>query len=188
MATEAQQTAKIKLMLLITKGYWGGAQRYVYDLASNLPKEKYEVIVVVGEGDDLADKLKADNIRVIKLPTLKRNNIGLLSDWQTLFTLIKLFRTETPDIIHLNSSKIGGLGALAGRIARIKKIIFTAHGWAFNEKRSIFTRAIILFFHWLTIVLTHTTITVSHIQKNQIKFLPFIQSKLTTIHNGITSG
>lgn len=187
MSTSDQSIPKIKLMLLITKGYWGGAQHYVYDLASNLPSGKYEVTVVTGEGEELDNKLRDSGIRVIKLSNLKRD-IGLFNEWQTFLSLIKLFRTEKPDIIHLNSSKIGGLGALAGRLIGIKKIIFTAHGWAFNEQRSVFSRAIILFFHWLTIVLAHTTITVSHIQKNQIKFLPFIQTKLTTIHNGITSG
>ena len=36
----------MKALVLITKSNWGGAQRYVYDLAVNLPKELYDVEVM----------------------------------------------------------------------------------------------------------------------------------------------
>ena len=39
--------ARKKILFIITKSNWGGAQRYVYDLATSLPKEKYEVAVAL---------------------------------------------------------------------------------------------------------------------------------------------
>ena len=46
----------IKVMLAITKGFWGGAQEYVFTLATSLPKEKYDVSVVCGAGGTLVRK------------------------------------------------------------------------------------------------------------------------------------
>jgi len=87
--------------------------------------------------------------------------------------------------VHLNSSKIGGLGGLACRIAGVKNIIFTAHGWAFNEQRSWPSRAFILFLHWITVLLSTHTIAVSQKTAEDIAYLPLIKNRITTIHNGI---
>ena len=37
-----------KILFVITQGFWGGAQRYVFDLASSLNSE-FEISVLVGE-------------------------------------------------------------------------------------------------------------------------------------------
>jgi glycosyltransferase involved in cell wall biosynthesis len=50
--------------------------------------------------------------------------------------LIKLFLKFRPDIIHLNSSKVSIVGSLASAIYRLKKnhkLIYTVHGFVFNE-------------------------------------------------------
>ncbi len=177
-------THKTKILYVITKSNWGGAQRYVYDLATSLPTDQFDVTVLFGEGGVLEKKLREANIRTIKLDSLQRD-VNPLLDFATVRELINIFKTEQPDIIHLNSSKIGGLGALAGRIAGIKKIIFTGHAWAFNEERSWLSKKIILFIYWLTILFTHTTIAVAENIKLQISALPFISQKIITIHNGI---
>ena len=173
-----------KLFLIITKSHWGGATRYVYDLATNLPKDQFDITVVFGQSGLLQDKLATVGIKTISIPYLQRD-IAVWQDLRTFVFLLKLFKTEQPDVIHLNSSKIGGLGALAGRLTGIKKIIFTGHGWAFNEVRPWWQKKIILFLHWLTIILNHRTIAVAESVKQQIRFLPFIDHKLVTIHNGI---
>jgi glycosyltransferase involved in cell wall biosynthesis len=86
--------------------------------------------------------------------------------------------------VHLNSSKIGGLGAFACRIARVNKIVFTAHGWAYKEDRNIISKKIIWFFSWLTVLISHKTIVVSEDDfKNSPKL--FVNRKIKTIHNGI---
>jgi len=54
---------------------------------------------------------------------------------------------------------------LAGRIANVKKIIFTAHGWAFNEDRNWVQKLIIKFLSWLTVLFSHKTITVAKRKK-----------------------
>ena len=86
----------------------------------------------------------------------------------------------------MNSSKIGLLGALAGRIERVPKIIFTAHGWAFNEPRPFAIRAILKFLSWLTCVLATDIIVLSDREKNQTDGFPFIKNKIHKIYLGIS--
>lgn len=175
---------RIKIFYLITKGNFGGAQRYVYELASSLSPRDYDVTVLLGEGDILATKLAEKNITIVRLPELSRD-IKIKNDWSIFWSLYKIFKNQRPDIIHLNSSKIGGLGSLAGRLAGVKKIIFTGHGWAFNEKRPWWQKKIIIFVSWLTILLSHQTIAVSKSLMRQISAWPLMKGKLTIIHNGI---
>ena len=56
---------KTKIFYLITKGNFGGAQRYVYELATNLPKNQFDVTVILGEGDILKKKLDAADLRTV---------------------------------------------------------------------------------------------------------------------------
>lgn len=173
-----------KILYCITKGNFGGAQKYVYDLATNIDKNQYDVTVLCGEGDVLPEKLQDRKIRVIRMNHMKRN-IGIINEIKSFIEIYKIFKTEKPNIIHLNSSKMGGIGSFIGRSIGIKKIIFTAHGFAFNEDRSFISRKIILFFHWLTILLTHKTIVVSDKTKSDIEYLPFVKNRLIKIYNGI---
>jgi glycosyltransferase involved in cell wall biosynthesis len=180
-----EKDGKIKVLMAITKGFWGGAQEYVFSLATGLPSEKYAVTVLCGEGENLPEKLAEKNIRVLRIETISRD-ISFFTEFKNLFELIKILRKEKPDVLHLNSSKIGGLGALAGKMAGVPKIIFTGHGWAFNESRPWISRKFFLFLHWLTIILSDTTIAVSQKTKNDLGKLPFVKNKIFVVHNGIS--
>jgi len=174
----------MKILYGITKSNFGGAQRYVFDLAIGAQKAGREVSVLVGGNGSLIEKLEKENIKAIPLPLLGRD-ISLLNDWRAFLFILKTLRQEKPDVFHINSSKMGGLGGLAGRIAGVKKIIFTGHGWAFNEPRPVWQKVIIKFFVWITILLSHKTICVSEKTMLDISHWPFIKNKLVIIRNGI---
>lgn len=182
-----------KILFLITKGNFGGAQRYVYDLATHLPKEQFEAVVACGtkEGTTLIQKLSEKNIRTIGLETSERE-INLKNDLTTVKEIIKLIKTEQPHILHLNSSKIGLLGALAVLFLKLRapsfklKAIFTSHGWAFNEQhRSALSKIIFYVAHYFTVIVCDKTIAVSEKTKRDIAWLPFIKNKIKVVHNGI---
>jgi glycosyltransferase involved in cell wall biosynthesis len=173
-----------KIFYVITKGNWGGAQKYVFDMATRLPRGEFQTKVVTGEGEILPQKLQAANIPVIRLPSLGRN-IHIVKDAMVFADLIRLFRKEKPDVVHLNSSKIGGLGALAARVSRVKKIIFTVHGFAFNEQRPPWQKALIIFLSWLTIIFSTDVIFISNTERDRAKKWPFISKKAHLVYNGI---
>ena len=142
---------KLKILFIITKSNFGGAQRYVYDIATHLPKDKFEATVALGGSGVLKDKLEATGIRTIALPDLERD-ISVVKEWRAFVNIFKAIKETEPDIVHLNSSKAGALGALAARLYNLFlklskrdlqlgiKIIFTAHGWAFKEKRNCYRK------------------------------------------------
>lgn len=188
----------MKILYLITKSNFGGAQRYVYDLATETKKRGHDVVVGFGDDGPLATKLAEASVRTISIVELERD-VNLLADLKIFLRLLDIFAAEQPHVIHLNSSKMGGLGALAARLwnawnwifkflgrgGNPSRIIFTGHGWAFNEDRSDFERLLIGCAHWLTIQLAHQTIAVSRKTREQVGVLPFAWHKLSVIHNGV---
>lgn len=180
----ADATTRPKLLIVITKSNLGGAQRYVYDLARSLGG-RYETTVACGGEGVLVEKLTAAGIRAKTLPFLGRD-VNPLNDVRSLFSLVKLIRTEKPDILHLNSSKIGILGALAAKAARSKaKVVFTAHAWAFNEDRGAIAKALIMAIHWLTVALCDRTLAVSEAVRSQMLHLPLMEKKIQAVHLGL---
>jgi glycosyltransferase involved in cell wall biosynthesis len=174
---------KQKILFVITKASWGGAQRYVYDLATGLDTSKFEVAVAVGGEGALKKHLAAKKIPVLALKHLGRD-VNLLGDIDAFIELLSLIRSERPDIVHVNSSKAGILGAIVGRIGGVKKIIFTSHGWAFNETRTLPSRLLFKFIHWLTVLLSTMTIANSESTKRDMAHLPFIAEKIKVVYPG----
>jgi glycosyltransferase involved in cell wall biosynthesis len=149
-----------KVLFLITKANWGGAQRYVYDLVTHLPKDRFETIVAYGLTGRLSEELTAHEYRIVPVQDLGRD-VDLLSDVRSFFQILKLIRKEKPDVVHLNSSKAAALGALAARLAHVPHIVFTVHGWPFKENRAPLASGMIRTVSWFTALLSTSVITVS---------------------------
>lgn len=178
-------TKKKKLLFIITKSNWGGAQRYVFDLATRLPKDHFDIVVALGGDGVLITKLHEHNIKTISIPSLQRD-ISVTKELLAFREIARIIQTEQPDILHVNSSKAGGIGAFLGRLYRVPRILYTAHGWAFNEDRSWFYRCMVGFFHWVTIICSHTTICVSSALRAQMHW-PWTTNKMVVIYNGRTT-
>ena len=179
-----QTPAGRKILFVITKSNWGGAQRYVYDLATHLPREQFAVAVALGGSGELQQKLKEAGIPVLPLQSVQRD-LSLSADVSGFFSLLKAIRAYRPYIVHLNSSKAGGLGALAARLCGVPRIIFTAHGWPFEEKRSFVWRLFALLGSWATALLSHAVIVVSRHDLQIGKRMPLCGAKMRLIYNGI---
>lgn len=176
--------SKKKILYLITKATWGGAQRYVFDLATHLPKYEFESIVAYGQSGKLSKDVSRAGIETHAIPSLGRD-VALFSDIASFFAILKYIRTTKPDVVHLNSSKAAALGALAARIAGVRNILFTVHGWPFGEKRSLMATVLIWKISWLTALLSHRVICVSDYDLHIAKRMPFIGKKARRIYNGI---
>lgn len=178
--------ARKKVLFLITKSNWGGAQRYVYDLATTLNKQQFEVVVALGGDGALTDMLKHAGVRTVTITSLSRD-ISIKNEFLFAHELWKLLSAEKPDILHVNSSKAGGVGTFLGRLHLIPRVIFTAHGWAFNEDRPWWQKIIIKTLHWITVLFSHRTIAVSSAIVTQLRW-PLMHRKMKVIHPGRTIG
>ncbi len=187
---------KKKLLFVITQPVVGGAQKYVFDLAANFQdSEKYDVSVALGgpaEGD-LFKKLSAEKIKTHYLRFLGRE-VKIFDDILLIFELIKVLKEERPDIVHLNSSKIGLIGALAAFLYNLgskhpAKVIFTAHGWIFKEDLPRLTRVVAIFLAWFSAKFQDRIICVSQDDFNQaLKHNIAPPRKLYVVHNAIAAG
>lgn len=174
----------MKILYGITKSNFGGAQRYVYELAREAKHRGHDTSVLLGGRGILTEKLDSRGVRFISLPILARD-VKLTDDLRSFFDIYRILKAERPDVFHINSSKMGGLGAVAARLAGIKKIVFTAHGWEFNGPRPAWQKIVFKFFSWLTLLFSHKVICVSDKTMNDVAHWPFIRSKCEVIHNGI---
>ncbi len=171
-----------KILFLITKSNFGGAQRYVYELATNLPKDQYEVVVAFGGQGILKDKLEAAGVRTREIQSFQRD-ISIQKELRSLFELRQIYKEEQPDIIHLNSSKAVAMGALVGRLTGVPHIVSTVHGWAFLEPRSFLWRSIVWLGQWISTWLSDDVILVSAHDKSVR--MPFQSRKLHMIHTAL---
>lgn len=179
----------MKIVYLITKSFWGGAAKYIIDLASGLDKNSFEIFIAAGGENELKSKAESLGIAYLKIPHFERR-ITFFADLISFFKVLRILWKIKPDIIHVNSSKAGGVCGLAGFIYKIfgnrLLMIFTAHGWAFHESRPNWQLFLIRLLSKLTCLFYTKIICITNLDYNSTlrwKIAP--QKKLSLIHNGI---
>ncbi|MEI6397015.1 MAG: glycosyltransferase family 4 protein [Candidatus Taylorbacteria bacterium] len=174
----------MKILYIITKSNWGGAQRHVYDLAVAAKTQGETVIVALGGNGILRQKLEDIGIKTYVINKLGRD-IAITKDAGSFREIFSVIRHEKPDVMHLHSPKAAGLGAIAGRLLRVKKIIYTVHGWTWNEDRPIYQKLLIALVSWFTMILVHKVILLSEYERKQAEHFPWVKNKLSVIPVGI---
>ncbi len=175
---------KPKLIYLITKGNWGGAQKYVYQLAvSPLIRRSFDIEVVCGVDGELVERLRQKGVHVTVIP--QKNRINPFGSLLEIMRLRSFLIKRAPDMIHLNSSKMGLVGSLAGRLAGVPHIVFTAHGWTFNENRTLVMRLFLRGLFYLIVSLSSLTICVAKEVKRQLHAPRFLKKRIVIIYNGL---
>lgn len=176
-----------KILQVITKSNFGGAQKYVYEISTELKNRDCDVLVAFGGEGILKEKLVSKGVKTVSIESLYRD-VDITSDIKSAIELFKLIRKEKPDVVHLNSSKIGAVGGLVSRICRVPKIIYTIHGLAFNENRGFFSKIFLKKIYWFSIAMSHYSIAVSKNLKEQLLDIPFfglLKEKIIVIRNGV---
>ena len=174
----------MKILLVITKSNWGGAQRHVYDLTVAMKNRGDNVAVALGGNGVLRQKLEDIGVKTYAIDKLGRN-ISIKKDIGSFKEILLAIKHEKPDVVHLHSPKAASLGAIAARLLRVKKIIYTVHGWSFNEDRPLYQRISIILVSWLTMMCTHKIILLSQHEHRQAARFPWVKNKLIVIPLGI---
>jgi glycosyltransferase involved in cell wall biosynthesis len=182
-----------KVVFLITKSNFGGAQKYVYELALETKRHDVDVSVACGGTGDkeaklglLATKLQSAGITVHPIAHFMRD-MSAKNDLLAFFEIYKLLHRERPDVLHVTSSKAGGVGALAGRLLGVPRIIFTSHGLTVDETwRPRWQRVLIYLATWGTLALCHASIMISKETYHRARTMPGMKDKVHFIKNGVT--
>jgi len=152
---------KINVLHVITELALGGAQRYALDVITRCDATQYNKYLISSCSGMLNEKTKQiADVKFHFLPTLNRE-INLLNDFITLILLIKFIRKAKIDIVHTHSSKAGMLGRWAAKIAGVKVIIHTIHGWSFNSHINNLARWLYIYLERITARWTTRLIAVS---------------------------
>ena len=107
-----------RVLYIITKSVWAGAAKYIYDLATHLPKDKFVITVAAGGRNKFAQRIIELGIPYFEIKNFQRT-INPLKDWLAFFEIFGLIRRLKPEIIHVNSSKAGLLAGLASWLYKL---------------------------------------------------------------------
>lgn len=156
---------------------YGGAERHMYLLASNLDDSRYQVTLICSnfrQLDEWCDNFSKTGMRVIRL------NVGHKHDPRHLFQLRKILRYEKPDLLHLHLWNPGSCRyAFMAAKNSGAKIIATEHDpFALNGLKKSLKKS--------SLKKVNQVIAVSNSNKELImKLYPELEEKITTVHNGI---
>ena len=180
-----------KILYLITKSVWGGAGKYVYELALAAKERDFDVAVAAGGQDALAQKLQEKNVRYFDVAGLQRD-VAFLKPFISGIVLLKILFKFKPDIVHANSPQAAGIGGIALFIYRLftwtlrVQAVYTIHGWAYHEARPERQNFLIRLFSKITCLFYQKIICVSEYDRlSALQFKISPAHKLITIHNGI---
>lgn len=147
-----------KIAYVITQSEMGGAQKNILLLCHNF-KNEYDITVYSGGEGNMIDKLHALGVKHVKVKDMVRE-INPLKDYKAYRFLTKEFKKNKYDIVHCHSSKAGVLGREAAKKTGINNIVFTAHGFVFNEPMNFIKKGIYKFIEKHEAKNTHTIICV----------------------------
>jgi glycosyltransferase involved in cell wall biosynthesis len=183
-----------KILYLITRSEMGGAQTHLVDLLGGF-KPRFDQLVVAGRADSASAERNGktayltEALRELDIPLRTVEHlvqpISPRSDCRALLEIIRVVRSERPDLIHAHTSKAGILGRLAARITGVPAV-FTAHTWSFTEGTSLKWKALGIPSERIAARWGQRIVTVSEANR-RIALEKRVGSaeKLVTVHNGI---
>jgi len=180
----------MKILYIITQGEQGGGQKYVLELAEKVAKE-HEVFVGIGRmenGNDkwLFEKLESVGVKkgnIFEIKNLQRE-IKPILDFKALLEMSRLFKMLNPDVVHLNSSKSGVVGAVASIFTKTK-VVYTVHGWVFLEPMNPIKKLIYISLEFISAMLRNYTIFITQKDIDAVALWPLFKGKGKLIYNGI---
>lgn len=157
----------INLLYVITKLELGGAQKQLLSLIRHSKKERFCLFLFTAkEGLLLPEALSISRL-IVKKSRYLECSLNPLKDLLALFEIYNFIKNNNIDIVHTHSSKAGILGRWAAKLAKVKVIIHTVHGWSFNDYQSSLRRIFFIFLEKITAQFTHRLIVVSNYDKQK---------------------
>lgn len=145
----------------------------------------YEVIAVSSGKKNLDIVSKMENIRTIDINLERR--ISLKQDIISLISLVKLFYSEKPHIVHANTPKASLLGMVAAWITRVPHRIYTVTGLRFETTHGLF-RFLLKSMERITCLAATKVIPEGDGVRNTLYKEHITRKPLQKIHNGNING
>ena len=170
-------SSDLKVLQVIPRLGYGGAETGCYDIAHYLPENKCESFIVTS-GGDLIKYVDKNKVKIIKLPVQSKNPLLILFNTIALIIIILFYKI---DIVHARSRAPAWSCLFATKILG-RKFVTTFHGtYNFRSKLKKFYNSVMV---RSDLIIAGSNFIFSHIKENYSEFLNN-RKKLLVIFRGI---
>jgi len=179
----------MRILYVITKSEYGGAQTHIFQLSRYMKQQGHSVAVMSYPGGWLEQEiqnanLKSQNkVKFYKNPYFK-NSYNPVLGLKAMAEIRRAVNDFKPDLVSCHSTVAG----FWGRMALKNKIttIFTAHGWGFSQGTPFLRKSLVVLAEKLVAKFCDKIICVSEYDKElALKHKIAKPGKLIVIHNGV---
>ena len=170
-------SSDLKVLQVIPRLGYGGAETGCYDIAHYLPENKCESFIVTS-GGDLIKYVDKNKVKIINLPVQSKNPLLILFNTIALIIIILFYKI---DIVHARSRAPAWSCLFATKILG-RKFVTTFHGtYNFRSKLKKFYNSVMV---RSDLIIAGSNFIFSHIKENYSEFLNN-RKKLLVIFRGI---
>jgi len=171
---------KIKVLQVIPKLDYGGAETGCYDLAHFLPEQGCKSFIVTN-GGALLKFIKKEKVKVFRLPVQSKNPILILFNAIIISLIILIYNIN---IVHARSRAPAWSCLIATKITS-RKFVTTFHGtYNFSNRFKKFYNSVMVRSH---LIIAGSNFIFSHINENYGDFFLNRKRKLLVIFRGINA-
>ena len=171
-------STKIKVLQVIPKLGYGGAETGCYDLAHFLAEQECKSFLVTS-GGELLKFVRKDKVKIIRLPVNSKNPLIIFINFIIIFFILLIHNI---DIVHARSRAPAWSCLWACFFSR-KKFITTFHGtYNFSGKFKHFYNSVMV---RSKLIIGGSNFIFNHISENYQKYLNHKKKKLMVIFRGI---
>ena len=169
--------SKLKVLQVIPKLGYGGAETGCYDIAHYLPENNCDSFIVTS-GGELTKFINKEKVKLIKLPVHSKNPLIILFNSIALIFIIFFYNIS---IVHARSRAPAWSCIFATKITG-RKFVTTFHGtYNFNSKIKRFYNSVMV---KSDVIIAGSNFIFSHIKDNYSDYLG-TKNKLLVIFRGI---
>jgi glycosyltransferase involved in cell wall biosynthesis len=170
-------SSNLKVLQVIPKLGYGGAETGCYDIAHYLPENNCGSFIVTS-GGELLKFIDKKKVKIIKLPVHSKNPLIIFINFLALVAIILV---KNISIVHARSRAPAWSCLLAAKITG-RKFVTTFHGtYNFNNKIKKFYNSVMV---RSDLIIAGSNFIFSHIKDNYTKYLN-AKKKLLVIFRGI---
>ena len=171
---------KIKVLQVIPRLGYGGAETGCYDLAHFLPEQECKSFIVTS-GGELLKFVKKGKVKVFRLPVHSKNPILILFNAIIISLIVLLYNIS---IVHARSRAPAWSCLIATKLT-MRKFVTTFHGtYNFSNRIKKFYNSAMVRAH---LVIAGSNFIFSHINENYGNFFSNKKRKLLVIFRGINT-
>ena len=170
-------SSNLKVLQVIPKLGYGGAETGCYDIAHYLPENECGSYIVTS-GGELLKFIDKKKVKIIKLPVHSKNPLMIFINFLALIGVILI---NNISIVHARSRAPAWSCLLAAKVTG-RKFVTTFHGtYNFNSKIKRFYNSVMV---RSDLIIAGSNFIFSHIKENYTKYLN-AKKKLLVIFRGI---